>query len=175
MLSLHNTLSFLRAPLAFLFLIENTAFRIVAILLAMLTDSVDGYLARRCKAVTRFGAILDPAMDKFFVVFALTILFLEGKLELWQACAMISRDFFVLFFGIYLSLAGHLENYRFTSIRWGKVTTALQFLVLIGLTFGLYFPSYLYAIFVLFGLLAFIELWQIKKNSALPPTSKAKD
>ena len=65
MLSLHNGLSFLRAPLAFLFLIENTTFRIVAILLAMLTDSIDGYLARRCKAVTRFGAILDPRWTNF--------------------------------------------------------------------------------------------------------------
>ena len=175
MLSIHNSLSFLRAPLAFLFLIENTTIRIVAILLAMLTDSIDGYLARRCKAVTRFGAILDPAMDKFFVFFALTILCLEKKLELWQGCAMVSRDFFLLLFGLYLGLKGHWESYRFTSIRWGKVTTALQFLILIGLTFGIFFSSYLYGIFVLFGLLAFIELWQIKKNSALPPTIKTKD
>jgi CDP-diacylglycerol--glycerol-3-phosphate 3-phosphatidyltransferase len=175
MLSLHNSLSFLRAPLAFLFLIENTTLRIVAILLAMLTDSIDGYLARRHKAVTRFGAILDPAMDKFFVFFALTVLFLEGRLELWQGCAMISRDFFLLLFGLYLSLTGHWESYRFTAIRWGKVTTALQFLVLVGLTLGIHFPSYFYGIFVLFGLLAFIELWQIWKNSALPTNIKTRD
>ena len=166
MLNLHNSLSFLRAPLAFLFLIENTTFRILAILLAMLTDSIDGYLARRFKAVSRFGAILDPAMDKFFVFFALTILVLEEKLMVWQALAMISRDFFLLLFGLYLSLTGHWENYRFTSIRWGKVTTALQFLVLIGLTLSLFFPGYFYGIFILFGLLAFIELWQMK-NSVL--------
>ena len=33
----------------------------------MFTDSIDGYIARRSKSVSRFGAILDPAMDKFFV------------------------------------------------------------------------------------------------------------
>jgi CDP-diacylglycerol--glycerol-3-phosphate 3-phosphatidyltransferase len=165
MLSLSNSLSLLRAPLAFLFLVENTAFRIAAILLAMLTDSIDGYLARRRKAVTRLGAILDPAMDKFFVFFTLGVLFFEGHLEIWQACAMISRDFFLCVFGLYLSVTGYWENYQFTAIRWGKVTTALQFLVLVGLTLGIAFPSYLYGIFVLFGLLAFIELWQIKKNA----------
>lgn len=174
MLSLHNSLSFLRAPLAFLFLLENTTFRIVAIVLAMLTDSIDGYLARRCKAVSRFGAILDPAMDKFFVFFVLIILVLEGNLEIWQSCAMISRDFFLLLFGLYLSFTGHWESYRFTSIRWGKVTTALQFLVLIGLTLSVKFSNYLYIIFILFGMLAFIELWKIKKNSVLS-TVKAKD
>lgn len=165
MLSLSNGLSLLRAPLAFLFLIENTTFRIAAIILAMLTDSVDGYLARKRKAVTRFGAILDPAMDKFFVTFALTILVLEGKLEIWQASAMISRDFFLCVFGIYLSLAGYWESYQFRSIRWGKVTTALQFLILIGLTLGARFPTYMYPIFVVFGVLAFLELYKIKKTT----------
>lgn len=175
MLSLSNSLSFLRAPLAFLFLIENTTFRIVAILLAMLTDSIDGYLARKRQAVTRFGAILDPAMDKFFVLFALSVLFTEGKLELWQGCAMISRDFFLCLFGLYLSLSGYWESYRFTAIRWGKVTTALQFIVLIGLTLGVTFPSAFYCVFILFGMLAFIELWQIRKPAAQSAASKLKE
>jgi CDP-diacylglycerol--glycerol-3-phosphate 3-phosphatidyltransferase len=174
MLSLSNSLSLLRAPLALLFLIESTTCRIVAILLAMLTDSIDGYLARKRQAVTRFGAILDPAMDKFFVLFALSVMFTEGKLELWQGCAMLSRDFFLCLFGLYLSLSGYWESYKFTAIRWGKVTTALQFIVLIGLTLGIIFSSYLYCVFILFGLLAFIELWQIKKTAALPATGTLK-
>lgn len=166
MLSLSNGLSLLRAPLAFLFLVENTHLRILAILLAMLSDSVDGYLARRRKAVTRFGAILDPAMDKFFVFFTLTVLLLEGRLELWQACAMISRDFFLCFFGAYLSFAGCWEGYQFRSIRWGKITTALQFLVLIGLTLNVTFSYFVYLVFVIFGSLAFLELCRIKKSSS---------
>lgn len=164
MLTLSNSLSFLRAPLAFLFLIENPLFRIIAIVLAMFTDSIDGYLARKRQTTTRFGAILDPAMDKFFVLFVLTILLTEGKLELWQGCAMLSRDFFVCVFGIYLSLSGYWESYKFTAIRWGKITTALQFIVLIGLTLGITFSTYLYCVFILLGMLAFLELWNIKKK-----------
>jgi CDP-diacylglycerol---glycerol-3-phosphate 3-phosphatidyltransferase len=175
MLSLSNSLSLLRAPLAFLFLIENTTLRIVAIVLAMLTDSIDGYLARRRQAVTRFGAILDPAMDKFFVLFTLSVLFSEGRLEVWQGCAMISRDFFLCVFGLYLSISGYWESYKFTAIRWGKVTTALQFLVLIGLTLGITFPGYFYWIFILFGMLAFVELWQIRKATAHPAVAKAEE
>jgi CDP-diacylglycerol---glycerol-3-phosphate 3-phosphatidyltransferase len=172
MLSLSNSLSFLRAPLAFLFLIEDVSFRILAILLAMLTDSIDGYLARKRQAVTRFGAILDPAMDKFFVLFALCVMFMEAKLELWQGCAMLSRDFSLCLFGLYLSLSGYWESYKCAAIRWGKVTTALQFIVLIGLTLGVQFSSYFYCIFILFGILAFIELWQFKKTAPLPSLKK---
>jgi CDP-diacylglycerol--glycerol-3-phosphate 3-phosphatidyltransferase len=166
MLSLSNSLSFLRAPLAFLFLVDNTTCRIAAVILAMLTDSIDGYLARRRHSVTRFGAILDPAMDKFFVFFALIMLLLESKIQLWQACAMVSRDFFLCLFGLYLSLTGKWQTYECNAIRWGKVTTAMQFLVLIGLALEHQFPPYLYAVFVLFGLLAFIELCRLKKDTA---------
>jgi CDP-diacylglycerol--glycerol-3-phosphate 3-phosphatidyltransferase len=166
MLNLSNSLSLLRAPLAFLFLVENQTLRLIAIVLAMLTDSVDGYFARRYHATSRLGAILDPAMDKFFVVFALTVFLLEGRLEVWEACSMISRDFSLCLFGIYLSLSGYWQSYEFRAIRWGKITTALQFIVLIALTFGLTLPWYLYVTFIVFGALALYELLQFKKAFA---------
>ncbi len=161
MLSLSNALSFLRAPLALLFLIEKPFLRLAAILLAMFTDSIDGYLARRSRSETQFGAILDPAMDKFFVFFALGVLTLEGHLMPWEACAMISRDFFLCLFAIYLAIAGKWQSYQYRSIRWGKITTALQFIVLIGLTLNFAFPAYIYILFIVSGCLAFVELCQM--------------
>jgi len=164
MWTLSNILSLLRAPLALLFLLPSPLYRALAILLAAATDGLDGYLARKRGMVSRFGAILDPAMDKLFVVFALVTFFLEGKIEIWQGCALIARDFFLCAFGIYLSLSGVWESYKVTSIRWGKISTVLQFCVLMGLTLGYSFPNYLYLVFILLGLLAFIELWQMKKQ-----------
>ena len=165
MLSLSNGLSFLRAPLALLFLAENTFLRISAIVLAMITDSIDGYLARRYRSASQFGAILDPAMDKFFVFFGLGVLIFEGRLLPWQACAMISRDFFLCVFGLYISLAGKWHAYQFKAIRWGKITTSLQFFVLIVLTLNFTIPWYVYNLFILSGALAFVELFRIKKTA----------
>ncbi len=164
MFNLSNGVSFLRAPLAFLFLSESIFIRVAAIALAMLTDCIDGYLARRSKSTSQFGAILDPAMDKFFVFFALSIFFVEGKIELWQACAMISRDFFLCLFAAYLSLSNLWENYKYKSIRWGKVSTALQFIVLIGLSVGILFPWYVYVAFICTGSLAFLELLRLRTS-----------
>src|ERR1700722_7213630 len=98
MLSLSNGLSFLRAPLALLFLVDSIPWRITAIVLAMVTDSVDGYPAARYRSASQFGAILDPTMDKFFVFFGLGVLLMEGRLEIWQACSMLARDFFLCLF-----------------------------------------------------------------------------
>ena len=37
-------------------------------LLAILTDVADGYLARRWHAITHFGTLLDPIVDKLFLL-----------------------------------------------------------------------------------------------------------
>jgi phosphatidylglycerophosphate synthase len=146
--------------------------RLLAIFLAMLTDSIDGYLARKRRTTTQFGAILDPAMDKFFVFFSLGILLVEKKLELWQGCSMVARDFSLCIFGLYISLSGQWNAYECKALRWGKVSTALQFLVLIGLTLGYKPPSFLYVIFILFGVLAFIELFGMKKTAIATENEK---
>ena len=41
------------------------------ILIAALTDFIDGFLARRLKLVTNFGKLMDPLADKFMVVGAM--------------------------------------------------------------------------------------------------------
>ena len=165
MTTLSNALSLLRGPLAFVFLLENPTFRLIAIVLAMLTDSIDGYLARLSKTPSKVGAVLDPAMDKFFVFFVLGVLFIEHKVELWQLLAMVSRDFALCLFGLYLSFSGKWLQYEFRAIRWGKITTALQFAVLMGLALGHPIPIYLFYAFVVFALLGLYELFQFKKSS----------
>jgi CDP-diacylglycerol--glycerol-3-phosphate 3-phosphatidyltransferase len=164
MFNVSNSLSLLRAPLALLLLVDNATCRILAICLAMLTDTADGYLARKRNTTTRVGALLDPAMDKLFVLIALIVFYGEGRIELWQGCALIARDFFLCVFALYLGLSGFWSRFTFTAIRWGKISTALQFLTLIGLSLDFTFPHAFYTIFVLFGLLAFIELLQLARS-----------
>ena len=160
MITISNSLSFLRAPLALAFLQTSPFIRFLAIVLAMLSDCVDGYLARRSQSTSRFGAILDPAMDKFFVYFALTALYFEGTISSWEAIAMLSRDFFLCIYGLFKLATGRWKTIIFRAIRWGKITTALQFLILIGLTFEISFSWALYGTFFLMGALAFLELYQ---------------
>lgn len=166
MFSLSNGLSLLRAPLALLFLSQSMFLRLAAIILAMFTDALDGFLARRTRSTTQLGAVLDPAMDKLFVFIALGVLLYEQQFEVWQALSMITRDVCLCIFAIYLKSSGKWRAYQFRSIRWGKATTALQFIVLISLTLKLTIPPAAFAIFVVFGLLAFVELFQLVKKQS---------
>ena len=129
-----NVLSLIRCPLALLFLFPQMEVRAGAVLAAVLTDCIDGYLARRYKLTTKLGAILDPLMDKFFVSFVLAILFYERILGSWEVVAMLSRDMILLFFSLYLLLKRNWRTYNYHSLVWGKVTTSLQFVVLFLLT-----------------------------------------
>ena len=159
MATIPNIISFIRLPLALLFLQNHPLYRTIAILLAMLSDGLDGYIARRYRMTSTFGTMLDPLMDKFFVLFCLGIFIGEDRLTLWEAAAFICRDFSVLFFGVYLALKGHLSTYRFRSIWCGKVTTFLQFSILLALTFEFAIPPIAYTIFIVLGLFALVELY----------------
>ena len=158
-----NIISLLRAPLAVLFIYENTYVRLLIIFLAMLTDGIDGYIARKYHVTSVTGAILDPIMDKFFVSTVLIVLFMEHQITVYQALAMLSRDFSLAAFACYLAMRNKWGSFQFQSIRWGKITTAMQFLVLSALTLGKQFSASLYVLFVVFGCLAFFELLNLNE------------
>jgi len=162
MITISNSLSFVRAPLAFLFLQANPTLRLFAIALAALTDCIDGYLARRYQSTSRFGAILDPAMDKFFVYFALAIFFREGSISAWEIAAMASRDFFLCVYGIIMLITKRWKLIVFRSVKWGKITTTLQFVVLAGLLYHYSFSWIAFGAFIAMGWLAFLELLQFR-------------
>lgn len=159
-----NFLSILRIPLAFILMIDLSFYRALAIGLAMMTDGLDGYLARRFRMTSQLGAVLDPLTDKFFVFFAIAIFIHEGSLQFWQAFAMLSRDMAVAIFGCYLAVKGSWSNFPFQSIWCGKITTAIQFLVLLALTFHFPVFPYIFFSFILLGILALFELYHIEQN-----------
>lgn len=170
MMTIPNWISFLRIPLAFVFLQQDIFYRMAAILLAMASDGLDGFLARRTKCCTRVGTTLDPMTDKFFVFFVLTVLIREQQLTLIQAGCMLCRDFAVILFGLYLILTREWDHYQFRAIWCGKLTTFLQFIVLVTLTLGLQIPEQLFALFIALGLLALGELYFVPHfKPSLPP------
>lgn len=164
MWNLPNFISFLRLPLALAFLQQNVFIRIFAVIAAMISDGVDGFLARKYRLKTQFGAILDPVSDKFFVFFALMILYYEGRITGFEMAAMLCRDFSVILFGFYLVVRGHWSNYEFRSIWCGKITTVLQLFVLIALTLHVPLPSYFFTSFILLGIAALFELYFSRKK-----------
>jgi CDP-diacylglycerol---glycerol-3-phosphate 3-phosphatidyltransferase len=150
--TLSNTLTLLRAPLALLFLIQSSYIRIIALFLAIATDGLDGYFARRYRTVSKFGTVLDPMMDRFFVLFVLLTFSSEGVISGWQIIAMLSRDIALVLSVTYVRLFGDWKNSEAKATYWGKITTCAQFCVLIALSLGAVVPWYVFSLFFLFGI-----------------------
>lgn len=171
MFTLSNLLSILRGPLAFLFLFPSPQVRASAILIAMISDCFDGYLARRYKHTTRLGAILDPLMDKIFVLLVLSFLYFEGSISSFDILALLCRDIALFIFGIILLLRGQWRTYNYQSMTWGKITTVLQFPVLFCFALGVHVPTALLALFYPLSLLILIELFLKRPSPRTKNTS----
>ncbi|MBB1033032.1 CDP-diacylglycerol--glycerol-3-phosphate 3-phosphatidyltransferase [Dietzia sp. CQ4] len=64
----------------------------VVFVLAMATDYVDGYLARRLGLVTDFGKIADPIADKALMAAAMISLSLVHELFWWVTIVILVRE-----------------------------------------------------------------------------------
>jgi cardiolipin synthase len=101
-------------PFIFYFLAQDSGsgmiFALLLIALAVASDVLDGYFARRLNQITDLGRILDPLADKLglgifglfiilyrgFPIWAVALLFIKDLLTLIAAVAMVKRKGFVL-------------------------------------------------------------------------------
>lgn len=65
---------------------------LIVFLLAMLTDTVDGVLARRMNSVTELGKLLDPIADKLLITAAFVCLVETGSVPAWMAVVIVGRE-----------------------------------------------------------------------------------
>ncbi|MBW2052281.1 MAG: CDP-diacylglycerol--glycerol-3-phosphate 3-phosphatidyltransferase [Deltaproteobacteria bacterium] len=99
LLNLANMLTLSRVAaipvLVLLLIFENKTASILAALIflaAVLTDLLDGFLARRHKLVTNFGRFLDPLADKLLNSAALIMLIPLDRVAAWMVFLIIGRD-----------------------------------------------------------------------------------
>lgn len=157
-MTLPNIISLTRVPLSLIFVFASPPLRLVTLGMALLSDGLDGYIARNWNQKSRLGHTIDPLTDKIFVITALATLILEGALTPADAAFFLSRDIALVIFGAYLISCGKWQSYRFRAIYCGKAATLLQFLAICLIVAGVAIPSYIYAGFVLLGFGALIEL-----------------
>ena len=147
MFALPNALTILRIVLvpmfAIAFVMPGEAARLVAFgifVIAGVSDWLDGFAARKLKAGSDFGRMLDPIADKVLVAVALMMLVAEGDirqfnlttglhslLRLVPALIILSRE--ILVSGLREFLAGTRVSVPVTAIA--KLKTAVQ-MVAIG-------------------------------------------
>ncbi|QYH36452.1 CDP-diacylglycerol--glycerol-3-phosphate 3-phosphatidyltransferase [Salinibacterium sp. M195] len=88
---------------------------------AIVTDTVDGHLARGRNLITNVGIILDPIADKVLTGGALVALSILGELWWWVTILILAREF-----GITIYRFAVLSKVVIPASRGGKLKTVLQ-------------------------------------------------
>lgn len=65
---------------------------IAIVIVASITDGLDGYIARRRQQITKLGVLLDPIADKLLVCSAFVALVEERLVPAWMVVIVIGRE-----------------------------------------------------------------------------------
>ncbi|KTD64510.1 CDP-diacylglycerol--glycerol-3-phosphate 3-phosphatidyltransferase [Legionella spiritensis] len=136
--SLPNVLTFTRILLIPIFIIVfylpfPVARGVAAVIfaLASFTDWLDGYLARKLKQMSPFGAFLDPVADKLLV--ACTLLLLVGAKDInyitLPAIVIVGREIVISALREWMAEVGRRASVTVSYI--GKVKTSVQMVALV--------------------------------------------
>ncbi len=112
---------------------------LVVFIVASLTDTADGYIARHYDMVTDFGKFMDPLADKLLVMAAMVWFVAAGWMPAWAFFIVIARELAVT--GLRLIA---VEQGRVIAAGWsGKVKTAATMVCICLL---LAFPGFVLAV-----------------------------
>ncbi|MEX0592114.1 MAG: CDP-diacylglycerol--glycerol-3-phosphate 3-phosphatidyltransferase [Nitriliruptoraceae bacterium] len=90
---------------------------------AALTDSIDGWVARRWQGVTAWGELADPVADKLLIVGAMLSLALVDTLAWWVVAVVTAREVAVTLMRVSLVKRRGLV---LPASVWGKIKTVTQ-------------------------------------------------
>ncbi len=106
----------------------------VIFIVAALTDSLDGYIARSRNQVTTLGKFMDPLADKLLVSAALISMIELGMVKSWVVVIIIAREFAIT--GLRVIAAS--EGVTIAANWLGKIKTITQLLAIILLLLNNY-------------------------------------
>ncbi len=127
--TISNIISLIRIllsiPFGFAILYDYKLIVGILIALMVISDYLDGYLARKLNQISELGKVLDPIGDKMAVGAAGITMLMTGLLSPWYAAIIFGRDFLILLGGLW---AKGKIGYIIPSNMTGKI--AVNFLAL---------------------------------------------
>lgn len=127
-------------------------------LLAVFSDAVDGYIARKSKQHSKAGLVLDPLGDKLLLVSAFICLSMIDnfplgiKFPLWVTLIVISRDAIIMLGVVVIYIVK--QNIDLSPNRWGKLTTTFQMSSVIAVLMQWCFAYILWCLAVFFTVIS---------------------
>src|SRR6202051_3333730 len=138
-----NQITLLRLGFLPIFLIlisyEHYRWALAVLVVAGLSDGIDGLLARKLDQRSSLGAYLDPIADKLLLSSSFVILAFKKEIAWWLTIIVLSRDVLILVVAVVILL---ISGYRpFPPSIYGKSTTATQIILVFTVVLAAAYPN----------------------------------
>lgn len=140
---------------------EKSFLRLVALvifILAMASDAVDGYIARKSKQQSPAGLILDPLGDKLLLMSSFICLYFvpfQVKFPLFVILIVVSRDLIIFIGATVIFMVKQKIN--IVPTKWGKLTTIFQMISVLTVLLQLDFSFVFWWLAVIFTVISGID------------------
>lgn len=172
-MNLANKLTMLRiilVPVFLFFIATGVKYGIyiatAVFIIAALTDTLDGYVARSRNEITKFGKFMDPLADKLIVTAALISLVELKELKAWVVMIIIAREFAIT--GLRAVAAG--EGVVIAASKWGKAKTVTQIVAIIAVLIKIPYNKELIVVAVIITVISGVDY--IYKNRKILNTKE---
>jgi phosphatidylglycerophosphate synthase len=160
--ALPNVLTLGRLALGLVFPWIPVPWRPGVVAAAALSDLADGAISRSAGVSGTAGQILDPIADKVFVLAVVVTLLFEGDVRLYEVALIGLRDWVVLAGAAWVLLREDWHTLRHLPPTFlGKVTTTLQFVLLLSLLIAGRMPHFIFVPTVLLSALAALDYCRV--------------
>ncbi len=105
----------------FMLVKENMPVAALIFVLSGLTDIVDGYIARHCNMITRFGMVYDPFVDKLMQITAVVCLVVAEIIPVWLLVFVMVKEVSMIITGGIL----YIKKIVVSSNWYGKASTVI--------------------------------------------------
>lgn len=162
-LTLSNFISLLRVFLVIpiIYYLQYTESRLVLIILiiiVVLSDVLDGYIARKSNEVTHVGMWLDPLADSVVIMSVTLFLVIANRFPMWFFIFFIARYATISIIGLYLY--NHTKFVNSANIP-GKIATAFIAMTIILHIFPISSFEYINDIFIWFSFAMLVLSWMM--------------
>ena len=162
---------FLSIPLVYFLNINQISKALFVIILIIVTDLIDGCIARKSNEITHFGKLIDPVADKIcMMVVVIFLIFKIGYPMVIFFYVLAIRDIMLIIIGIYLMINHNIVFDSNKTGKWFVFTTSLMMLSFIlnyhnYISYGLYFICFiLFSISTSFYIKRYTRIFNKLKN-----------
>lgn len=149
---------------------SRTDIALICFILAVISDGLDGFIARTRNEKTLFGTILDPVADKILLISAFICLALVNnipanlRLPAYVPIIVISRDAIIVLGSVMIHVVK--GSVKIEPSFWGKLTTFFQMMTIVCILLKFNYSEIVWDIATLLTVISGVD-YMLKGSRAL--------